>query len=235
MSYILDALKKADQERTLGEVPDLEAAHWGERRSKRSYRWVWVLGALLLINGALLVMLLGPDDAGVSSGDGQSGPVDDMPVTPVPRAAGTTAPPPHEIARPREPVFAPPSAPARQAATVKQASPRVIQAETVVNESMLPAVKPSPAFVRPPAPAPVPAAASSVPEWGDLSLEFRSGFTLPRLDVHVYSDNPEKRFILVDLQKFREGDTLSSGAVLEEILPGSIQLYYQGTRFRVEK
>ena len=35
MSYILDALKKADQERTLGEVPDLEAAHWGERRQKR--------------------------------------------------------------------------------------------------------------------------------------------------------------------------------------------------------
>ena len=47
--------------------------------------------------------------------------------------------------------------------------------------------------------------------------------------------NPEKRFILVDLQKFREGETLGSGAVLEEILPGSIQLYYQGTRFRMEK
>ena len=62
MSYILDALKKADQERTLGDVPDLEVAHWGERRSKRSYRWVWVVGGLLLINGALLVMLLGHDD-----------------------------------------------------------------------------------------------------------------------------------------------------------------------------
>ena len=235
MSYILDALKKADQERTLGKVPDLEAAHWGERRSKRSYRWVWVLGALLLINGALLVMLLGSDDAGVSSGDRQSGPADSMAVTPVPRDARTSAPPPREIARPREPVFVPPSAPARPPVTVKQASPRVIQAETVENQSIPSTVEPSPSFVRPPAPAPVPAVASSVPEWGDLPLEFRSGFTLPRLDVHVYSENPEKRFILVDLQKFREGDTLGSGAVLEEILPGSIQLYYQGTRFRVEK
>lgn len=235
MSYILDALKKADQERTLGKVPDLEAAHWGERRSKRSYRWVWVLGVLLLINGALLVMLLGSDDAGVSSGDSQSGSADSMAVTPVPRAARTTAPPPREIARPREPVFVPPSAPARQAASVKQASPRVIQAETVENQPIPSTVEPSTSFVRPSAPAPVPAVASSVPEWGDLPLEFRSGFTLPRLDVHVYSDNPEKRFILVDLQKFREGDTLGSGAVLEEILPGSIQLHYQGTRFRVEK
>ena len=233
MSYILDALKKADQDRTLGKVPDLEVAHWGERRSKRSYRWVWVLGALLLINGALLVMLLGYDDAVVSSGDGLSGPVDSLPVTPVPRADSVTAPPPREIARPREPVYVPPPVPARQ--TVKQAPSPVIPAETAVNQPMPAALAPSPAFVRPPAPAPTPATASSVPEWSDLSLEFRSGFTLPHLDVHVYSDNPEKRFILVDLQKFREGDTLGSGAVLEEILPGSIQLFYQGTRFRVEK
>ena len=81
----------------------------------------------------------------------------------------------------------------------------------------------------------MPVTTSSVPEWNDLSLEFRSGFNLPRIDVHVYSDNPGKRFVLVDLQKFREGETLASGAVLEEILPGSIQLFYQGTRFRVEK
>ena len=236
MSYILDALKKADQDRTLGKVPDLEVAHWGERRSKRSYRWVWVLGALLLINGALLVVLLGYDDAVVSSGDGLSGPADSMPVTPVPRAEGVMAPPPREIARPREPVYVPSPVPARQPTTVKQAPRPVIQAETVVNQPTPPDLAPSPAFVRPPAPAPTPAtASSSVPEWSDLSLEFRSGFTLPHLDVHVYSDNPEKRFILVDLQKFREGDTLGSGAVLEEILPGSIQLYYQGTRFRVEK
>lgn len=234
MSYILDALKKADQDRTLGKVPDLEVAHWGERRSKRSYRWVWVLGALLLINGALLVMLLGYDDAGVSSGDGLSGPVDSMPVTPVPRAESVMAPAPREIARPREPVYVPSLVPARQPATVKQAPSPVIPAETAANQPM--PVAPSPAFVRPPAPAPTPATAtSSVPEWSDLSLEFRSGFTLPHLDVHVYSDNPEKRFILVDLQKFREGDTLGSGAVLEEILHDSIQLYYQGTRFRVEK
>ena len=235
MSYILDALKKADQERTLGEVPDLEAAHWGERRSKRSYRWVWVLGALLLINGALLVMLLGYDDADDSSGDGLSGPTDSLPVTPVPGADSVTAPPPREMARPREPVYVPPSVPARPATPVKQAPPPALQAETISNQPVSPAIAPSPAFVRPPAPAPKPVKASGVPEWNELSLEFRSGFTLPHLDVHVYSDNPEKRFILVDLQKFREGDTLGSGAVLEEILPGSIQLYYQGTRFRVEK
>ena len=86
-----------------------------------------------------------------------------------------------------------------------------------------------------PPPEPQPAAVSDVPEWNELSLEFRSGLTLPRIDVHVYSDDPGRRFILVDLQKYREGETLGNGAVLEEILPDGIQLYYRGTRFRVEK
>jgi len=228
MSYILDALKKADQERTLGKVPDLEVAHWGERRSKRAYRWVWVVGGLLLINGALLFMLLGGDDAVVSSGDGQSGPTDPMPVTPVPRTESVMKSPPRTIARPREPVYVPPSTPVKRAPTNTWQAP-VTPAATVIDQS------PPPALVRPVVPAVTPVTTSSVPEWNDLSLEFRSGFNLPHIDVHVYSDNPGKRFILVDLQKFREGETLASGAVLEEILPGSIQLFYQGTRFRVEK
>jgi general secretion pathway protein B len=225
MSYILDALKKADQERTLGDVPDLEAAHWGERHRKRSYRWVWVLGVLLLINGALLVMLFGRDDTALSGSDELPAPSESMPVTPVPREQAVT-PPPREVTRPREPVYVP-RVPARRSTT------NVWQAPTVVNQPQPAATTPPPVFVPPPTPVPVPA--SGVPWWNDLSLEFRSGFTLPHIDVHVYSDEPGRRFILVDLQKFREGETLDSGAVLEEILPDSIQLYYQGTRFRMEK
>ena len=58
---------------------------------------------------------------------------------------------------------------------------------------------------------------------------------MPPIDVHVYSEDPGRRFILMELQKYREGETLGNGAVLEEILPESIQLYYQGRRFRVGK
>lgn len=234
MSYILDALKKADHERTLGDVPDLEAAHWGERHRKRSYRWVWALGALLLVNGALLLMLLGRDDTVLSDSDGLPVQPESMPVTPAPREH-VDASPPREIVRPREPVYVPQVPAKRQTATVAQppwAAP-TIPAETPVTQLPSPVSTPPSAYVPPPAPAP--AQASSVPEWNDLSLEFRSGFTLPHIDVHVYSDDPGRRFILVDLQKFREGETLNSGAVLEEILPGSIQLYYQGTRFLMEK
>lgn len=225
MSYILDALKKADQERTLGEVPDLEAAHWGERRQKRSYRWVWVVGALLLVNGLLLFMLLDRDEPLERVVNGLPETAESpavKPVVPVARTGSAMTTPSSDIVRPREPVYVPLAPVGNQRQTTMRPLP---SAPAVVDQST--------GFTRPPVPAPT--QTSGVPAWSDLSLEFRSGLSLPHLDVHVYSENPKKRFILVDLQKFREGDTLDNGAVLEEILPDSIQLYYQGTRFLVEK
>ena len=68
-----------------------------------------------------------------------------------------------------------------------------------------------------------------------MPLEFRSGFQAPHIDVYVYAEEPRRRFVLVDLQKYREGDTLQNGAVLEKINPNSIQLYYQGQRFRIDR
>lgn len=74
-----------------------------------------------------------------------------------------------------------------------------------------------------------------MPNWDELSLETRSRITLPRLDVHVYSEDPQRRFILVDLDKYREGETLASGLVLEEILPNGTILSYDGQRFQLDK
>jgi general secretion pathway protein B len=227
MSYILDALKKADHERSLGEVPDLEAAHWGVRRGKRSYRWVWVVAVLLLVNGALLYLLLGRDDSLISDARVIPESIDTRPVTPVPRDEKAAVAASRDKLRPREPVYVPPVAPARRP------PPRVQQMPSVPSVPPSAVVESTP-FYTPAAPS-QPAATSDVPEWNDLSLEFRSGLSMPPIDVHVYSDEPGRRFILMNLQKYREGETLDNGAVLEEILPDSIQLYYQGSRFRVAK
>jgi general secretion pathway protein B len=225
MSYILDALKKADHERSLGDVPDLEATHWGERRRKRSYRWVWIVAALLLVNGVLLYLLLGREDSLIPDAGVISESIETMPVTPVPRVEKTVLPASRDTVRPREPVYVPPVAP-----PVRRPSAAVRQRPVTPPSA---AVEPTPGYTS--ATPPQPAAISDVPEWNDLSLEFRSGLSMPSIDVHVYSDDPGRRFILMDLQKYREGETLGNGAVLEEILPDSIQLYYQGSRFRVAK
>jgi general secretion pathway protein B len=224
MSYILEALKKADQERTLGSVPDLETPHWGVRRSPRRYRWIWVVAALLLVNGVLLAFLLGRgsgDDAPTASASAtrQAIPEPVVPVSPVP-GAGTTV-----VTRPRDVIQPAPAQPRVRPQVVTQTSAPVIMQEPAPATATAGLTEPVPAH----APRP------GVQLWSDLPLEFRSTFPLPHIDVHVYADQPARRFILVDLQKYREGDTLDSGAVIEKILPQGLQLYYQGTRFEIEK
>lgn len=225
MSYILEALKKADRDRTLGDVPDLETAHWGERHRQRRYRWAWVVVALLVVNGAFLAVLLGRnDDTGAQLSGTTSGMTDKLPVRPVPRNETAARRPSRNITRPREPVYVPPVA-QRPAAVVKQAPVPAVSTRSAYYEQQPVATA---------VPAVTSATSSGVPYWGELSLEFRSSLTLPHIDVQVYDADPARRFILVDLQKFREGETLQSGAVVETINESSIQLFYQGTRFLME-
>ena len=219
MSYILDALKKADRERTLGKVPDLETVDWPARQQSRSQLWLWVLGALLVINGLFisLAVLDRTNTESLSQADVGQAPADSPRA---PQAVPIARPPVEsvlpETTRPRIPV----SPPVQQAAKPAMATPPAKQT---------PAKKPT---RKPPATT---GGEFDIPEWRELSLDFRSRLTLPRIDVHVYADDPARRFIMADLKKYREGETLANGALLERIHPGSIQLNYDGTRFRVER
>ena len=245
MSYILDALRKADQERSIGDVPDLDTPHWSRRRGSHIRYWIWGGIALLIVNGALLAFLFNRDDGG----DARPGVSGYMPE----QAESKPLAPPRELQRetitkPQPPdrvPLRPLARPERSVVTKpRQPMPRVVERPAAVaaprttapgTGSETPAAVTTAPVVQPAARQPVRTGESEIPEWGEMSLEFRSGFSPPRLDVHVYDDEPSRRFILIDLQRFAEGDTLDSGAKLEKILPGSIQLYYQGTRFRIDR
>ena len=202
---------------------------------------------MLIINGVLLAILFNRDDSGehvpeqaqskpdVRNYVQEPRPVQQhemlakpeqakrMPLKPIARPERSV------ITRPRQPVPAVVKGPpASKPATV--AAPRTA---TVVPGDVAPAAVRAAPVIR--QAEPVQSSAPEIPEWNELSLEFRSGFSPPRLDVHVYDDDPTRRFILVDLQRFVEGEMLNSGAKLEKIQPGSIQLYYQGTRFRYDR
>jgi len=257
MSYILEALKKADQERVVGKVPDIDSMHDpATPPPRRKFRWIWILGALLVVNGILVAALMLRNDA--ADGGPEQAAADRMPAMETSRPpVATPAIPLSRVVPPRQPaarspvrpyvppVASRPAAPAKETtAAVSSPAPKVagtvtraeapLEAEAPMPESPAPVPAPAARQSAPAVPAATPApveSAAGLPYWDDLSLEFRSGFTAPRIDVHVYDTDPQRRFILVELKKYREGDRLASGALLEKITPEGVQLSVRGKQF----
>jgi len=230
MSYILEALKKADQERGVGVIPDLTTRHEARRPQPRSYRWLWIVAALLIANAALLVTLLTDRDTEVPAA--AQGPAEQQPPLlddPLAQAVQQSD-----------------DVPVGEAPIVQDTMPVATVGKWSTGELVaLPesANAQSPERVSPPAvesatpTEPLTSAASSadLQTWYELPAEIRNSLTLPRLDLHVYSEEPQNRFIMVSLRKFREGERLESGMLLEEILPDGMVMSYRGERFLVEK
>jgi general secretion pathway protein B len=51
------------------------------------------------------------------------------------------------------------------------------------------------------------------------------------LDLHVYADRPQDRFVMINMHRLGEGDSLPSGAQVEAIRPDGVVMTYHGTRF----
>lgn len=230
MSYILEALKIADQERDIGAVPDLATSHEAKHPQPRSYPWLWIILALISVNAVLVFMLLQDRDAEVTvtaqvPHEPQTALINDPPVQPIQQ---TSEAPVSEAVTPEKPVL-PEKKPNRstgelvvlpEPAYFQDSRPSNLQEEksgirmddmTTANDN------------------------SQLQSWYELPQELRNSLDLPRLDVHVYSEDPQRRFIMVNQVKYREGERLASGLVLEEILPEGMEMSFQGERFRVEK
>ena len=55
------------------------------------------------------------------------------------------------------------------------------------------------------------------------------------LDLHVYSTKPTERMVFVNSRKYREGDTLQEGPVVQTITPDGAILEFRGSRFLLSK
>jgi len=55
------------------------------------------------------------------------------------------------------------------------------------------------------------------------------------LDLHVYSTKPDERMVFVNSRKYREGDTLQEGPVVQSITPDGAILEFRGSRFLLSK
>ena len=74
-----------------------------------------------------------------------------------------------------------------------------------------------------------------IPSLIDLPFEFRQ--TVPKftINVFVYSEHPEERFVIIDMVKYKPGQQIKDAMVLKEIRPDSLVVVYQNRAFQIER
>jgi len=204
MSFILDALKKSETDRQQKGSAEFAGVPTSNRREKPP-RWLWVLGLLLTVNVVVLLGLLLRPDA---------------------QPAVSTA------ARPAQTTQAAPAAPAEnedfasQVAAARENAPAREEPRPTAPESR-PAVSQAPAAI-------VPQAAvnsNALPTIHELVAN--GTIVLPELhvDVHVYSEVREDRFVFINMSKHMEGSRLVEGPLVKEITRDGVVLDQNGITF----
>lgn len=118
-----------------------------------------------------------------------------------------------------------PPAPVASAAT----APAIAATPSPVLPAPAPAAGPAPAAV---AEAPPPASAGpAVPYLFELPLATRRDLPALKLNMHVWSEDPARRFVIVDGTRAPEGGTVSDGLIVAEIRSDGVVLEFRGQRF----
>ena len=238
MSYILDALKKADadRERDTAGVPDLHAqadtATGALRRSRpgRGLLWAAVASITIAVLAWQWFDTAPTDMTPPLSSTSQTAPAP-MPMAPV---ATLSPPAPQPVAQPDTapqpgpPAVAPDPAPIPSLAAKPEAMPRPPAREATATPGT-----PPPRGTTAPSPATPAAAEPRVPRLAELPADVRS--KLPTLVVggSMYSPNARSRMVILNGQVFREGDKLAEGLSVESIGLKSTVLAFRGVRFEL--
>ena len=208
MSFILDALKKSETDRQ--QAGSAEFAGVPTSSANQGVpRWLWMLGALLVINLIVLLgLLLRPE------------------VNPVPAAAiKAEASVPTDVtafaeqvaeAKQKVPASEEPRlqtsnpTPTPVSATQTNRTPSVVVASEPMRTVLLPTIH---------------------------ELRANGSLSLPDLhvDIHVYSEVPKDRFVFINMTKHNEGSRLAEGPIVEEITTDGVVLNQNGTLFLVPR
>jgi general secretion pathway protein B len=226
MSYILDALRKADQQRRRGAAPTLLTLQPSAVVRKRPAYLKYGLLAVVLIGAGVVIGWLRPWQAQqVVPASVAVKPIESKPIEPKPIEARPLE------SKPGQPAPAASESPAQP--TAELPAPAKPQADG------LPSAATAPVPGRAAAPperrvdiAAADAAGETVIAIEKLPLSIREGLPKMTVSVHAYSDTPEKRLVGIGSRILREGDYVVPGLQLEEITPDGMILSYRGYRFR---
>ena len=208
MSFILDALKKSETDRQQ-QTPAAFATVPSSDGNPRAPRWLMLLGALLAINILVLLGLFLRSD-------------DDPPAQAVTTVNAVEKTPSAAVTD---------FAAQIEAARLNESQRRAPPPSTQVQEAPVTAI---PVGTDP---AATPASNTPAQQVASLptiyELQANGSITLPELhlDIHVYSEIPEDRFVFINMSKQREKSQLSEGPTVDEITPDGVVLDYRGITF----
>jgi general secretion pathway protein B len=246
VSYILDALKKAERDRRLRRVPDLGTVHLPAAATRRR-AWPWVAGGAAALNLVALGLLFRVTGGGPAV------------TAPPPAAPPASAPAASVSAVPASPVVTP--AGARSPERVPDAEPmgpgRAGEHATAGGAAAdASRMAPGGRRPRPDEPAPESAVRASaaerasaaadrpLPGAGDVHAGDASRHRAPhaeamsaaragndlRLEVLVYADDPAERSAWINGRRYIEGQRVHGRFAVELITPDSVVLGGEGAR-----
>lgn len=253
MSYILDALKKADRERNLAKVPTLTTVHVPVLTTGRRVG-VWAVVLTVLAGGGVFLWMMRPSPpaapvpvAASRTDGGTAVPVrvaePPPPAAPEPSAAaaptsspvpGVPAPPVKSVGAGKRP--APPTVVERPPA--RPSAPRAPAPEAAPPEQTRAALD----AVAPPMP-PLPVRPEAVPSQGagrpgapappappaDPAM-LRAAVAKMTLDVFVYTAVEADRLVVINGRRYTKGQHVDGLYLVENITPEGVVLTYQEER-----
>jgi len=250
MSFILNALRKSEQERQALQSENVTdkilLPQPPQGRSKATKLLVFLFIANVLVISGIVWYLRN----NLMSTPGAAAPAV------APRLAQDTKPEPEAIAEAAQPEK--PAQNAQSATSIAELIDKEKPAQAplpvkpvVAKKSPAEAVKqtaiayPEPQIQNTPSIAPaaktqadIPeaiAVPSDIPYLSDLPAEFRQKVPKFAINVFVYSQSPEERFVMVDMVKYKPGQQIKDAMLLKEILPDGFVVEYQNQAFKIKR
>ncbi len=246
MSYILDALRKSDQQRLRGAAPTLLMGQSTAVAPKQPAYWFYGLLALVLLGAGMMIGWLRPWQAEQSAPAtakvaAAKSPEAGMPqsvtalteVAPAPEArvqgaapaapaaAPVTAPTPVQVPVPAPLKSQPPASATAQVQGKPQDAVAAVSGKVAAVPQQLPGI--SAADSTP---------AQNVLPLADLPLALQQELPPMTITVHAYSGRPGDRMVGINNRMLREGDNVAPGLKLEQITPEGMVFGYKGYSFR---
>lgn len=215
MSYILDALRRAESERARGQVPRLHdqpplPAAAALRSAWPAWAWAALAGVILLLAAAALWWLW-----------------------PRPMATPATVTAPGAVAAPPAAAPAAAAAPPPPAPATSPLLPQVVSAPAPAPVVPASAAAPAAAAVVAPAAAPAAAQPAAVIKLAELPADQRREWPNPALSGSVWSESAANRFVIVNGLLLHEGEAAAPGLIVERIGPKSVVMRWRDRRVEV--